>query len=471
MTFAPVHELSKPHDASASLPFAKLLVANRGIVARRVIRAARALGLKTVAVYSEADAGAPHLEEATETFAIGPAPARESYLNQERLIEVMHASGADAVHPGYGFLAENREFAQRVVDAGACFVGPSPHWIETMGNKAHARELMRANGVPVGAGSGLLDGDVEAQIEQCRRIGLPVLVKPAGGGGGIGMIVVREEASLAEAVERARSLAQRTFSDPDVYLERYLDRPRHIEFQMLGDRHGRVRHLFERDCSLQRRHQKILEEAPAPGLAHDPLDALAGRIAEVLSAIGYDNMGTIEMLLGPDGDFSFLEMNTRLQVEHAVTEMLTGIDLVAAQMQSAAGLPLNAILPDRIERKGHAIEARVYAEDPVKFLPSPGKLTRFRPPAQEQGLRVETDYAEGLSVTPFYDPLIANVIVSAPDRRAAIGRLHAALSMFEVEGVRTNIPFLLKVLTNGAFLDGDVHTGMASEINVARKHG
>lgn len=444
-------------------PFAKVLVANRGAVAARIVRALRALGIPSVALYSDADAGAPYLEAADAAFHVGPSPARASYLDQDRILDIARRSGADAIHPGYGFLSENASFARRVAEAGLTFIGPSAGWIEAMGHKTRARELMARHGMPVAAGSGLLGADADLAAI-ASEIGYPLLVKPAGGGGGIGMQIVGSEAELTRCVERARTLAARSFADPQVYLERLLVKARHIEFQMMGDRHGGLRHLFERDCTIQRRHQKIIEEAPAPALPRVVLEAMAERGCAVLRQLSYDNIGTMEMLRDQSGHFCFLEMNTRLQVEHAVTEMVTGIDLVVAQILAASGLPLNEILPDRITLAGHAIEARVYAEDPVRFLPAPGRLDRFRTPAATPDLRIETGFTEGREVTPFYDPLIAKVIVRGADRRQAVERLIAALEAFEIAGPQTNLPFLLKVLNDERFRAGDIHTGLAAEI-------
>lgn len=443
--------------------FNKVVVANRGAVAARVLRALRKLQIRSVAVYSEADAGAPYLEEADETYAIGAASPKESYLNQDALIEVIRLSGADGLHPGYGFLAENPEFAGRVESAGARFIGPTPHWIDAMGHKTRARDLATKHGLPVGKGSGILNGDADMILAAARAIGFPVLVKPAAGGGGIGMIAARDEAQLREAVDRARSMAQRGFANPEVYLEKYLERPRHIEFQVLGDSHGSVRHLYERDCSVQRRHQKIIEEATAPAVQRSEIEALADGIAGTLTNLGYNNIGTVEMLMGADGTFSFLEMNTRLQVEHGVTEEVTGVDLVAAQIRAAAGERLETILPEKIEINGHAVQARVYAEDPKRFFPSPGRLTVFRPP-RDVGIRIETGYGEGREVTPHYDPLLAKVIVHERNREVAINRLCEALKSFEVAGVRTNIPALLAILRSEPFRAGRVHTGLVAEV-------
>ncbi|MEW6121801.1 MAG: biotin carboxylase N-terminal domain-containing protein [Pseudomonadota bacterium] len=448
---------------SRRAPFAKVLVANRGAVAARVVRALRALGIPSVALYSDADAGAPYLEAADAAFHVGPAPARASYLDRDRILDIARQCGADAIHPGYGFLSENAGFARRVAQAGMTFIGPSAAWIESMGHKTRARALMAQKGMPVAAGSGLLEADADLPAI-ARAIGYPLLVKPAGGGGGIGMQAVESEDGLLRAVERARTLAARSFADPQVYLERLLARPRHIEFQVMGDRHGGLRHLFERDCTIQRRHQKVIEEAPAPGLPRAVLEAMAEHAATVLRGLAYDNIGTVEMLRDADGTFSFLEMNTRLQVEHAVTEMVTGVDLVAAQILAASGLPLSDILPGRIALSGHAVEARIYAEDPVRFLPAPGRLEHFRPPSAAPHLRIETGYAQGRDVTPFYDPMIAKVIAHGATRDEAIARLAAGLEGFEISGTQTNIPFLLKVLRDARFQAGDIHTGLAGEI-------
>ena len=448
--------------------FHKVIVGNRGAVAARVLRALNEMGIHSVAVYSEADAGAPYLERASETFAIGPAPARESYLNQEVLIEVLRKSGADGLHPGYGFLSENAAFAQKVTDAGARFIGPSPRWIEAMGHKTRARELAASHGMPMAPGTGILPADPDAILAAARAIGFPVLVKPAGGGGGIGMLPAKDEGELVAAVERSRSMAERGFGNAEVYLERLIERPRHVEFQVLGDSHGSAAHLFERDCSTQRRNQKVIEEAPAPGIARERAAAVAEQVAGIMRKMGYDNIGTVEMLMGADGSFSFLEMNTRLQVEHGVTEEVTGVDLVQAQVHSAAGERLSDILPARIELKGHALQARVYAEDPRNFFPSPGRLKVFRPP-QDPRVRVETGYAEGRDVTPHYDPLVAKVIVHAGTREQAIDHLVDALGAFEIMGIQHNLPAVLAVLRSEPFRAGRVHTGLIPEVMSTRK--
>ncbi|MBI3935671.1 MAG: ATP-grasp domain-containing protein, partial [Betaproteobacteria bacterium] len=350
----------------------------------------------------------------------------------------------------------------------ARFIGPSPRWIDAMGHKTRARELAARYGMPMSRGSGILPADRDSILAAAREIGFPVLVKPAGGGGGIGMLPARDEAQLLEAVERSRSMASRGFGTAEVYLERLLDRPRHVEFQVLGDFHGGARHLYERDCSVQRRNQKVIEEAPGPALERAKVTALADQVARVMRDMGYDNIGTVEMLMGADGSFSFLEMNTRLQVEHGVTEEVTGVDLVAAQIRAAAGEHLGTILPERIELGGHAIQARVYAEDPRTFFPSPGRLVVFRPP-QDPAVRIETGYAEGREVTPHYDPMLAKVIVHAATRGQAIDRLGEALEAFEIQGVKNNIPAVLGILRSEPFRAGQVHTGLIPEVLAKKK--
>ena len=443
--------------------FSRVLVANRGAVAARVLRALGALGIPSVAVYSDADRGAPWLELASQSVHIGPAPARESYLNADALLAAARATHSDALHPGYGFLSENAAFATRVSEAGLTFIGPAPRWIDAMGHKTRARELAAREGLPVGRGSGVLPADRDLVLEAAEDIGYPILVKPAAGGGGIGMLPARTPEELVAAVERAASMAERGFASREVYLERLVERPRHVEIQLLGDRHGRVAHVFERDCSVQRRHQKIIEEAPAPAIDRARMDALLAQFAGTLGRLGYDNLGTVEMLLAPDGEFRFLEMNTRLQVEHGVTEEVTGIDLVAAQLRSSAGLPLGEILPAVPALQGHAVQARVYAEDPVRFLPSPGKLAEFAPP-RASDVRVETGYAAGREVTPHYDPLLAKVIARGATRAEAIDRLIGALGEFRIAGLKHNIPALVRILDSEEFRTGAVHTGLATDV-------
>jgi len=448
--------------------FSKVVVANRGAVAARVLRALYAMGIKSVAVYSEADYGAPYLEMASETYAIGASPAADSYLNQDTLLALLKKANADGLHPGYGFLSENAGFAQRVSDAGVKFIGPSPRWIEAMGHKTRARDIAAEHGMPMTKGTDVLPAEPARILAAARSIGYPVLVKPAGGGGGIGMLPAKDESELLAVVERSQSMASRGFGNAEVYLERLLEKPRHIEFQVLGDQHGSAVHLFERDCSVQRRNQKVIEEATAPAIPRSEIEAIATQVTAMVKNMGYDNIGTVEMLRGADGSFNFLEMNTRLQVEHGVTEEITGVDLVQAQIRSAAGDKLADILPAKIEIKGHAIQARVYAEDPKNFFPSPGKLTVFRPP-QDPTIRVDTGYAEGRDVTPFYDPMLAKVIVHAATREAAIDRLIEALTAFDIQGLKNNIPAVLTILRSEQFRDGAVHTGLIPEVMTKKK--
>ena len=390
--------------------FRKVLVANRGAVARRIISALSQMNIASVAVYSEADAGAPYLAEADEARLIGGPKPASSYLNVARILKVLAETGADAVHPGYGFLAESADFAAAVTAAGATFIGPSPQWLTAMGHKTRARTLMAEHGLATGLGTEVLDSDDEF-LAEATELGYPVMVKPASGGGGIGMLVADDPDALLAAVRQGRTLSERAFGSVDLYLERFIAQPRHVEFQVLADGQGAA-HVFERDCSIQRRHQKVIEESPAPGLERATLSALAEEIVAALSAMGYDNIGTVEMLRAPDGRFGFLETNTRLQVEHGVTEMATGFDIVQAQIRLAAGASLAEVMPQPPSISGHAIEARVYAEDPKRFFPSPGILTRYRPPEQSAAVRVDTGYAEGQRVTPNYDPMLAKVIVT-----------------------------------------------------------
>ncbi|AVJ26744.1 acetyl-CoA carboxylase biotin carboxylase subunit [Achromobacter spanius] len=441
----------------------RVIVANRGAVARRVIRALRGLGIESVAVYSDADRDLPYLSEADLAVPIGPSPASQSYLNQETLLRVARECGADALHPGYGFLSENAAFAEAVEQAGLVFVGPSPRWIRMLGHKTQARDAMRALGMPMAPSSAVLGDDLAALRRAAEDLGYPVLIKPASGGGGIGMLALEGPQDAEAQWTRARQIAERSFGGSELYLEKLLRDPRHVEFQFLADRHGQVRCLYERDCSTQRRHQKVVEEAPAPALPRAAVEAMGARLETMLAGMGYDVIGTVEMLYTPDSDFSFLEINTRLQVEHAVTEAVTGVDLVAAQLKLAGGEPMQDVLPTVPPLNGHAIEARVYAEDPVRFLPSPGPLRVFQPP-EMPGVRIETGYAEGCRVSSHYDPMLVKVIAHAATREAALDLLAAALGQFRVEGVKTNIPFVRRVLEDPAFRAGLVSTGLVGRM-------
>lgn len=436
----------------------KVLVANRGAIARRIIRACHSLGIASVAVYSDADKGAPYLAEASEAFPLRGSSAAESYLDQQQLLAVAAHCGADAVHPGYGFLAENADFATAVLGQGLVFIGPQPHWIEQMGDKVNGRQLLSDAGMPVFPGSGLVEDLASAQafVEQ---VGMPVVVKPSGGGGGIGMHVVQDQTQLAGALSAAAETAQRAFASAGVFIERWIDRPRHIEFQILADTSGNAMHLYERDCSVQRRHQKLIEESPAPGFTREAMLQQADVVSDICQRLGYDNLGTVETLYTPDGDMGFLEMNTRIQVEHGVTEEVTGVDLVATQIELAAG----GTLPQRPSLQGYAMEARLYAEDPRTMFPSTGTLAVFRPPTLH-GVRVETGYQEGQVVSPYYDPLLAKLIAKGATREQAIGRLVVALRAFSVVGVNTNAPLLLDILQDQLFVQGQVDTGMVARI-------
>jgi acetyl-CoA carboxylase biotin carboxylase subunit len=436
--------------------FRKVLIANRGEIALRVIRACKEMGIRTVAVFSEADRESLHVRFADEDVCIGPAPARESYLNIPRIIAAAEISGADAIHPGYGFLAENAEFSEICQRSEITFIGPTPRQIRLMGDKAAARRTMVEVGVPVVPGTDVLTDPAEA-LARAEEIGFPVLIKAAAGGGGKGMRVANDAAEFERQFTMARNEASAAFGDDSVYLEKYLARPRHIEFQILGDQHGRVIHLGERDCSVQRRHQKLIEEAPSPALTPELRAAMGEAAVRGAKAIDYVGAGTIEMLLNEDGSFYFMEMNTRIQVEHPVTEMCTGVDLVKEQIRAAAGLPLS-VADKPIELRGHAIECRINAEDPARnFAPSPGDIITFHPPGGP-GVRLDTHVYAGYRVPPFYDSLLAKLIVHGSTREEAIARMKNALQTFVLEGVHTTIPFHLQVLENPDFVAGDIDT-------------
>ena len=441
--------------------FRTVLVANRGEIARRIVRGCRTLGLATVAVYSEADRDAPHVKDADRAVLLGPAPARESYLDAERLLRAARESGADAVHPGYGFLSENWRFAAACAEAGLTFIGPSPEGIRAMGDKPQARRRMGAAGVPIVPGSAEPVGDAEAAARIAAEIGYPVILKAAAGGGGIGMAKVADATALAAALATATRRAQSAFGNGQVYVERYLEAPRHVEVQVFGDSKGTIVHLHERECSIQRRHQKLVEESPAPNLDARTKRGLTEAALAGARAIGYVNAGTLEFLVDAQGGFYFLEMNTRLQVEHPVTEEVTGFDLVAAQLRVAAGEPL-PFTQDRIEPRGAAIEVRVYAEDPKSFLPSPGTITRLTLPSGA-GIRVESGVVEGSVVSVHYDPLLFKLIAHGSDRGQALERLTRALDACVVEGVKTTLPLLRTIAAHPEFRRGRVHTQMVEQ--------
>ncbi|MGH6895197.1 MAG: acetyl/propionyl/methylcrotonyl-CoA carboxylase subunit alpha [Geminicoccaceae bacterium] len=443
--------------------FDAVLIANRGEIACRIIRTLKRLGIRAIAVCSDADRDARHVALAEEAIRIGPPPAGESYLRAEAILEAAARTGAQAIHPGYGFLAENAGFARACRDAGLTFIGPSPEAIEIMGAKDRAKAVAAAADVPLVPGHHGEPQDQASLLAAARELGFPVLLKAVAGGGGKGMRVVERSDDFAAALEGARREAAAAFGDDRMLLERYLLAPRHIEVQVFGDRHGQVVHLFERDCSVQRRHQKVIEEAPAPGLSAEQRRALGAAAVRLAQAIGYTNAGTIEFLMDRDDAFYFMEMNTRLQVEHPVTEMITGLDLVEWQLRVAAGerLPL---AQEQIALSGHAIEARLYAEDPERgFLPSTGTLAHLRLPEPGEAVRIEPGVAVDDRITPFYDPMLAKVIAWGPDRRAARGRLRAALSETEIVGPATNLDFLGRVLDHQAFAAGPVATTFVEE--------
>jgi len=441
--------------------FSRLLIANRGEIAVRVIHACHELGVEAVAVYSDADARALHVFLADRAIRIGPAPAIESYLAADAVLAAAREAGADAIHPGYGFLSENHEFAAACAAAGIAFIGPPADVIARMGSKIAARQLATQAGVPVVPGDTPREQTDEGIAAAARHLGFPVLIKPSEGGGGIGMKRVREEAALLPAITQARREAQAAFGDGTLYIERLIDRPRHVEIQVLADHHGQVLHLFERECSLQRRHQKVIEETPSMALT----PALRARMGEAAvaaaRAAGYRNAGTVEFLLEGTGDqarFYFLEMNTRLQVEHAITEQTTGIDLVAAQIRIAAGEPLPWSQGDLTPR-GHAIEVRIYAEDPLRDdLPQAGPLLLYRQPSMP-GIRIDAGVAEGDEISVHYDPMIAKLVATGATREAARRRAIAALRAYPILGIHTNLPLLIRLLEHPRFVSGDIDTG------------
>lgn len=440
--------------------FDKILIANRGEIACRIIKTARQLGIRTVAVYSQADAGARHVRMADEAVCIGAAPARESYLVIERILDAARLTGAQAIHPGYGFLSENVAFCEACEAAGLVFIGPPANAIRAMGSKSHAKQLMQQAGVPLTPGYHGENQDPAFLHQQAEQIGYPVLIKAAAGGGGKGMRLVEESGQFPEALVSCKREAASSFGDDHVLVEKYITRPRHIEIQVFGDRHGNVVYLFERDCSVQRRHQKVLEEAPAPGMTPKRRAAMGKAAVDAARAVGYVGAGTVEFIANQDGSFYFMEMNTRLQVEHPVTEMITGQDLVEWQLRVASGQKL-PLAQEQIVMNGHAIEARVYAEDPDKgFLPSTGRLLHLEPPTEGVHVRVDTGVEEGDEISPHYDPMIAKLIVWDSDRDRALARMLKALADYQVVGVSNNIDFLSRLVACPAFSQADLDTGL-----------
>jgi 3-methylcrotonyl-CoA carboxylase alpha subunit len=439
----------------------RVLVANRGEIAVRVIRACHKLGLEAVAVHSEADADALHVAEADSAVFIGPSPPRSSYLVMDKLIHAARQGEADAVHPGYGFLAESPAFARAVVAGGFVWVGPQPQTIEDMGDKERARLLAKAADVPILPGSARYPpGDLDGLEEEAEAIGYPLLVKACAGGGGIGMRRVDSPAALKQVVAATQDVAAKTFGDGTIYLERFVFRPRHVEIQVFGMGEGHAVHMYERDCSIQRRFQKVIEETPSPLLSRTTCESMAAAACALARQERYRGAGTVEFVVDDEESFYFLEMNTRIQVEHPVTEATTGLDLVELQLREAGGEDLSWLAQDQIRARGHAIECRICAEDPDKnFMPSPGKLVVFDPPVEENGVRVDTGVRQGDHISFYYDSMIAKVIVRAESRPAAIDRMLAALASFRVEGVTTTIPFLRRAIGHPAFRAGETHTG------------
>jgi acetyl-CoA carboxylase biotin carboxylase subunit len=437
--------------------FKKILIANRGEIAVRVIRACREMGIQTVAIYSEADREALHVKLADEAYCVGPTAGKQSYLNIPNIISAATLTGAEAIHPGYGFLAENSDFAEICASCGITFIGPSPEAIEKMGDKSVAKETMRKANVPTVPGTeGLID-DVGEALRVAEEIGYPVIIKATAGGGGKGMRVAHTPEELEKSIQIAQVEAEANFGNAGVYLEKYVEEPRHVEIQIMADNYGNVVYLGERDCSVQRRHQKLIEEAPSPALTPEKRRQMGEAAVAAAKAVGYSGAGTVEFLYDKHGNFYFMEMNTRIQVEHPVTEWVTGFDLIQEQIRVAAGERLSFTQED-VHLNGWAIECRINAEDPDKnFMPSPGTITAYLPPGGF-GVRVDSAAYPGYKVTPFYDSMIAKLIVWGATREEAIARMRRALSEFQIEGIKTTIPFHLKVLEHPAFVSGDVNT-------------
>ncbi len=442
--------------------FSKILIANRGEIALRVIRACRELGVSTVAVHSTADAASLHVRFADESVCIGPPPAKESYLNIPRILSAAEVTGADAIHPGYGFLSENAQFAEVVGHCGLTFIGPRPDSIRLLGNKIQAREVMKSHGLPLLPGSDGVVHDAASATRIADKIGYPVILKAAAGGGGRGMKIVRDAKSLGALMDMAQAESLAAFGNSDMYLERYIERPRHIELQIVADNFGSVIHLGERECSVQRRHQKLVEESPAPGFADSQRKRMGKLAVDALRKLKYSNVGTVEFLVDERQDFYFMEMNTRIQVEHPVTELVMGVDLVKEQIRLAAGEQLGRA-QKVLSPRGHSIECRINAEDPVTFAPSPGLITAYNAPGGP-GVRIDSFAHEQCRVQPHYDSMIAKLIVHADDRASAIVRMRRALHEFIVEGIKTNIPFQQRVLASEPFVNGKYDTRLVEKL-------
>lgn len=441
--------------------FKKVLIANRGEIARRIIRTCKKLGIDTVAVYSEADAASLHVKEATESYYIGKPPVAQSYLNMDAILEVAKQSGAEAIHPGYGLLSENANFAKRVEEAGLVFIGPTSDVIRAMGSKIEARKTMEQAGVPIVQGVNNPIIDVDEAVNIAEEIGFPVMLKASAGGGGIGMQLVHNEEELRKAYGGNQKRAQSFFGDGTMFIEKYIDQPHHVEVQILADIHGNIVPVYERECSIQRRNQKVVEEAPSPFISEETRQKMLDASVKAAKHISYTNAGTIEFLVDSQQNFYFLEMNTRLQVEHPVTEEITGLDLVEQQLKVANGETLN-VTRKSLQRNGHAIEVRIYAENPVTFFPSPGKITNLRLP-EGDGIRHEIAVESGSEVTPFYDPMIGKLIVFGKTREEACVKLANTLRNYVIEGIKTNIPMLLDIVTHPQFLQGLTTTKFVEE--------
>jgi acetyl-CoA carboxylase biotin carboxylase subunit len=442
--------------------FHKVLIANRGEIAVRIIRACKELGIKTVAVYSQADIHSLHVKLADESVCIGPAPSAQSYLNINAIISAAELTDAEAIHPGYGFLAENAKFAEVCEKCGITFIGPTAESMRIMGDKISARQAVIKQGVPILPGTKEGVHSVEEAVKVAKEIGFPVIIKATAGGGGRGMKIVHSQAALPNAFATARAEALSGFGNAEVYIERYCEKPRHVEIQILGDKHGHVIHLGERDCSIQRRHQKLIEEAPSTVVTPEIRKAMGDAAVRAAAAVGYNSAGTVEFLVDKQNNFYFMEMNTRIQVEHPVTEMITGVDLVREQIRSAAGIPLRFKQED-IQFRGHAIECRINAEDPFKFTPCPGKITAYHPPGGF-GVRVDSFVYDQYTVVPNYDSLIGKLIVHADTREEAIKRMARALDEFRIEGIKTTIFFHKRIMAHKDFIEGDIDTSFLERI-------
>jgi acetyl-CoA carboxylase, biotin carboxylase subunit len=442
--------------------FHKILIANRGEIAIRIIRACKEMGIKTVAVYSQADSQSLHVKLADESVCIGPAPSALSYLNINAIISAAELTDAEAIHPGYGFLSENANFAEVCEKCGITFIGPSAESMRIMGDKISARQAVIKQGVPILPGTKEGVHSVEDAVKVAKEIGFPVIIKATAGGGGRGMKIVHSQAALPNAFATARAEAQAGFGNPEVYIEKYCEQPRHVEIQILADKHGNVIHLGERDCSIQRRHQKLIEEAPSTVVTPEIRKAMGEAAARAAAAVGYNSVGTIEFLVDKNNNFYFMEMNTRVQVEHPVTEMVTGVDIVREQIRSAAGLPLRYKQED-IQIRGHAIECRINAEDPFKFTPCPGKITAYHPPGGP-GVRVDSFVYDQYTVVPHYDSLIGKLIVHADTREDAIKRMARALDEYIIEGIKTTVFFHKRIMAHKDFIEGNIDTSFLERI-------